>query len=42
VLTLLREVASGPRGVLLVTHDAEAASIADRVLRLEGGRLVEA
>jgi ABC-type lipoprotein export system ATPase subunit len=40
VLTLLREVASDSRGVLLVTHDAEAASIADRVLRLEGGRLV--
>jgi ABC-type lipoprotein export system ATPase subunit len=40
VLALLREVASDSRGVLLVTHDAEAASIADRVLRLEGGRLV--
>jgi ABC-type lipoprotein export system ATPase subunit len=41
VLTLLRQVAAGPRGVLLVTHDAEAAAIADRVLRLEAGRLVE-
>jgi ABC-type lipoprotein export system ATPase subunit len=40
VLTLLRQVASGSRGVLLVTHDAEAAAIADRVLRLEAGRLV--
>jgi ABC-type lipoprotein export system ATPase subunit len=40
VLVLLRQVASGSRAVLLVTHDAEAASIADRVLRLEGGRLV--
>jgi ABC-type lipoprotein export system ATPase subunit len=40
VLALLRQVASDSRGVLLVTHDAEAASIADRVLRLEGGRLV--
>jgi ABC-type lipoprotein export system ATPase subunit len=40
VLSLLREVASGPRAVLLVTHDAEAAAIADRVLRLEAGRLV--
>jgi len=41
VLELLRFVASDERGVLLVTHDAEAAQIADRVLRLEQGRLVE-
>jgi ABC-type lipoprotein export system ATPase subunit len=41
VLELLRHVASGDRGVLLVTHDAQAARIADRVLRLEHGRLVE-
>jgi ABC-type lipoprotein export system ATPase subunit len=41
VLTLLREVASGGRAVVLVTHDAEAARIADRVLRFEHGRLVE-
>jgi ABC-type lipoprotein export system ATPase subunit len=40
VLELLRQVASGERAVLLVTHDAEAARIADRVLRLEHGRLV--
>jgi ABC-type lipoprotein export system ATPase subunit len=40
VLELLRHVASGDRGVLLVTHDAEAAQIADRVLHLEHGRLV--
>jgi ABC-type lipoprotein export system ATPase subunit len=40
VLSLLRQVASESRGVVLVTHDAEAASLADRVLRLEGGRLV--
>jgi ABC-type lipoprotein export system ATPase subunit len=39
VLELLRQVASGTRGVLLVTHDTEAARIADRVLRLERGRL---
>jgi len=41
VLSLLREVAGGERAVLLVTHDAEAARIADRVLRLEEGRLVQ-
>jgi ABC-type lipoprotein export system ATPase subunit len=41
VLELLRRVAAGPRGVVLVTHDAEAAAIADRVLGLEDGRLVE-
>jgi ABC-type lipoprotein export system ATPase subunit len=40
VLELLRHVAAGDRGVLLVTHDAEAARIADRVLHLEHGRLV--
>jgi ABC-type lipoprotein export system ATPase subunit len=28
--------------VVMVTHDAAATEIADRVLRLEGGRLVEA
>ena len=39
VLALLRQVACGTRGVLLVTHDAEAAQIADRVLRLEHGRI---
>jgi ABC-type lipoprotein export system ATPase subunit len=41
VLSLLRQVAEGDRAVLLVTHDIEAAQIADRVLRLEQGRLVE-
>jgi len=41
VLSLLRQVAEGDRAVLLVTHDFEAARIADRVLRLEQGRLVE-
>jgi len=41
VLSLLRQLADGSRAVVLVTHDAEAAAIADRVLRLETGRLVE-
>jgi ABC-type lipoprotein export system ATPase subunit len=39
VLTLLRELAGGERAVVLVTHDAEAARIADRVLVLEDGLL---
>ena len=42
VLALLRELAAEGRAVVLVTHEANAASIADRVLRLEGGRLVAA
>jgi ABC-type lipoprotein export system ATPase subunit len=36
----LRRVADQGRGVVLVTHDADAASLADRVLHLEHGRLV--
>jgi ABC-type lipoprotein export system ATPase subunit len=39
VLRLLRGLAAGERAVLLVTHDSEAAAIADRVLVLEDGRL---
>src|SRR5262249_53760246 len=39
VLQLLRSVADGARGVLLVTHDTEAAALADRVLTLRDGRL---
>ena len=42
VLGLLREVADEGRGMVLVTHDDAAASIADRVLRLTDGRLVGA
>ncbi len=41
VLGLLRSLASGERAVVLVTHDAEAARIADRVLRVQRGRLEE-
>ena len=40
VLSLLREVADEGRAVAMVTHQPEAAAIADRVLRLEDGRLV--
>ena len=40
VLNLLRRLTDSDRSVVLVTHDRAATSIADRVLRLEGGRLV--
>ncbi len=40
VLSLLRAVADEGRAVAMVTHQPEAAAIADRVLRLEDGRLV--
>ena len=39
VLELLRAIADEERAVLLVTHEREATRRADRVLRLEGGRL---
>jgi len=39
VLELLREIADEGRAALLVTHERAATSRADRVLRLEGGRL---
>jgi ABC-type lipoprotein export system ATPase subunit len=42
VLALLRELAGEDRGVVLVTHEPSAAAIADRVLRLESGRLAAA
>ena len=43
VIALLCELAaSDGRVLVLATHSEEAASAADRVLRLEGGRLVEA
>jgi ABC-type lipoprotein export system ATPase subunit len=41
VLELLRGIADDGRAVAMVTHQPEAAAIADRVLRLEDGRLVE-
>ena len=40
VLDLLRAVADEGRAVAMVTHQPEAAAIADRVLHLEDGRLV--
>jgi ABC-type lipoprotein export system ATPase subunit len=42
VLALLRELAAEGRAIILVTHEASAAAIAHRVLRLEAGRLVAA
>ncbi len=40
IIELLHELSrEDGRGVLLVTHDAEAAAAADRVLRLRDGRL---
>lgn len=40
VLQLLRRAADTGRVVVLATHDVSATGIADRVLRLQGGRLV--
>ena len=42
MLRLLRELADEGRGVVVVTHEAAAAAGADRVLRLQDGRLVPA
>ncbi|MDQ3889190.1 MAG: ABC transporter ATP-binding protein [Actinomycetota bacterium] len=39
VLALLRRIAGEGRSVILATHDREGAAIADRVLRLQDGRL---
>ena len=41
VLRLLRAGADDGRAVVIVTHEAAAAAIADRVLTLRDGRLVE-
>src|ERR687893_451330 len=37
VLALLRELADEGRAIVLVTHEAAATAMADRVLRLAGG-----
>lgn len=39
VLALLRGLTDEGRAVVLVTHEAQAAAVADRVLRLDDGRL---
>src|SRR5918992_6135057 len=41
VLRLLRSVATGGRAVVMVTHEPAAAAIADRVLELRDGKLVD-
>jgi ABC-type lipoprotein export system ATPase subunit len=41
VLGLLRELTTGGRAVLLVTHEDDAAAAADRVLHLRDGRIVD-
>jgi ABC-type lipoprotein export system ATPase subunit len=40
VLGLLRQAAGDGRAVVIVTHETAATAIADRTLRLTGGRLV--
>jgi ABC-type lipoprotein export system ATPase subunit len=40
VLALLRRIADGGRAVVVVTHEAEATEIADRVLELREGKLI--
>ena len=41
VLAALRDAAKGGKAVLLVSHDSAAEAYADRVLRMDGGRLAE-
>lgn len=40
VVALLKDVVSTERGVLLVTHDPRLEHYADRILRIEDGRIV--
>jgi ABC-type lipoprotein export system ATPase subunit len=39
VMGLLRELTGRGHGVVLVTHEADAAAVADRVLHMRDGRL---
>jgi putative ABC transport system ATP-binding protein len=41
ILGLIREAADSGTAVLLATHDEQVAAIADRVLRIEDGAVVE-
>lgn len=41
VLALLRSLAAEGRTVVMITHDATAAAVADRVVRLADGRLAD-
>ena len=40
ILRLLRECASEGQTVVMVTHDSQMASLADRVLAMQDGQLV--
>lgn len=41
VLSLLRSLADDGRGVIIITHDAAAAALADRIVHLVDGRVAE-
>jgi putative ABC transport system ATP-binding protein len=41
VLTLLRERHAAGQSILLVTHDARVASVADRVITMRDGQIVD-
>ena len=40
VLTALRQAAQGGKAVLVVSHEDDAAAYADRVLRMDGGKII--
>jgi putative ABC transport system ATP-binding protein len=40
VLALLRGFASSGQAILMATHSAEAASVCDRIVRMQDGRIV--
>ena len=41
VLSLMRDLHAGGRTIVLITHEADVASQADRIVRLHDGRVVE-